>query len=938
MSNFLAIATVTATLKEILLRGVQNDVPGSNITTERPDNITNGMADPRVNIYLYQVTPNAALRNMDLPTRDRRGQLVQCPRAALDLHYLLTVYGEESSLVPQRLLGSVVRTLHEQPILARELIEEVKSSPEYKFLATSNLANEVELVKFTPTSISLEELSKLWSVFFQIPYALSTSYQATVVLIESEKSTSPALPILERKLFVQPFRNPVIDKIIAEEEFGNRDKINTPILYNSKVLILGKNLSSRATRIQLLGAEVEPQAVSDTRLDLDLTQMPNSESFRSGVKAVQVVHRIPKKDDPTEFLPFGFESNVGAFVLQPKIEGDITYTVLENQPASAKSQIVVEGIQPIVGKRQRGILILSQIPISDDVDPKTFTFAAEERPVEEGGPDDTDTLIFRIKEQIPNGTYLIRIQVDGAESPLVFKDGAFTGPILTIGQPSPPEQFTLTLKTVGSGGVAVQPPGDTFDADTEVKLTATPEAGFAFSGWSDDLTGNQNPTTLIMDGDRTVTATFAALPPEQFSLQLNVIGLGQVEVQPPGDTFEAGTEVQLTAIPGEGFAFTGWSGGAAGTENPITVIMDADKNITANFAEIPPAEMIVHEETQTGGSSDSDTVATSNNLTAVVSHLYLAAISTKPHTTVDGLTGLGLAWTRVREQCSGRDQTGVEVWMAQGTPTGDGVVTARLSDVPPSSVIAVSRYSGVDSGDPTGEVISGNTNGPGGGCSGGTDSDSYSFNLTTTVGGAVVHASVALRNKKHTPGEGYTERSMISEGSGGDVAGLVVLDKEVPLAASIVLDGSTSGNTDWAVLGLEIRPATAVGTVAPSAAKASVFSESEPAVEARMKTIQSKSIKMSAEQKRGKIRVQAEVEIKDDKDKNVSQAAVKAVWQLPESEEFTETVTQDTDENGIAKFNIEGGDGVYLFKILDVMKSGYDFDKSDGEIEMSYAV
>ena len=65
-----------------------------------------------VNVFLYQVTPNAAWRNADLPTRRANGDLIQRPQAALDLHYLLTFYGDESLLQPQRVLGSVVRTLH----------------------------------------------------------------------------------------------------------------------------------------------------------------------------------------------------------------------------------------------------------------------------------------------------------------------------------------------------------------------------------------------------------------------------------------------------------------------------------------------------------------------------------------------------------------------------------------------------------------------------------------------------------------------------------------------------------------------------------------------------------------------------------------------------------------------------------------------------------
>jgi hypothetical protein len=92
MSNFLAIATVTAALRQTLNAVAGIDVPGAEVTTMRPDEPTN--TDARVNIYLYQVTPNAAWRNADLPTRRNDGGLVQRPQVALDLHYLLTFYGD----------------------------------------------------------------------------------------------------------------------------------------------------------------------------------------------------------------------------------------------------------------------------------------------------------------------------------------------------------------------------------------------------------------------------------------------------------------------------------------------------------------------------------------------------------------------------------------------------------------------------------------------------------------------------------------------------------------------------------------------------------------------------------------------------------------------------------------------------------------------------
>lgn len=193
MSNFLAVATVTFTLSQLIQCTITNDVSCAGVTMARPDNGT-GLPATGVNIFLYQVMPNATWRNEDLPSRRAGGELVQRPRTAIDLHYLFSFYGDETQLEPQRLLGSVIRTLHSQPVLTRKKVyEAVTCGP--ASLNTSNLYDDIETVKFTPLPLSLEELSKLWSCFFQTKYVLSVAYIGSPVLIESDEAPQTALPV-----------------------------------------------------------------------------------------------------------------------------------------------------------------------------------------------------------------------------------------------------------------------------------------------------------------------------------------------------------------------------------------------------------------------------------------------------------------------------------------------------------------------------------------------------------------------------------------------------------------------------------------------------------------------------------------------------------------------------------------------------------------------
>jgi len=300
--------------------------------------------------------------------------------------------------------------------------------------------------------------------------------------------------------------------------------------------------------------------------------------------------------------------------------------------------------------------------------------------------------------------------------------------------------------------------------------------------------------------------------PKQYTLTTSMSGNGSVDLNPAGGIYDAGTVVKLTAMPATGFEFGGWSGdlSPAGGNNPASIVMDADKNVQAIFKKISLGGPVVHEETQTGAAATSKTVTTATNLKAVDGHLYLAAISIKPKLSVSAVSGLGLNWTLVKAQCTGRNIADVEVWMAQATPggrtlSGDDVVTATLSGSAANAIIAVSRYSGADAAKPLGSVTSANTT-SNGACVGGFDTNAYLLNLTTTLDGSLLYGAATMRAKKHKPGDGYAERAEMKQGTGGDVVSLAVEDKTNPLASTAAVDGSFNGNVDWAVVALEVKP------------------------------------------------------------------------------------------------------------------------------------
>ncbi|TDC89520.1 DUF4255 domain-containing protein [Saccharopolyspora aridisoli] len=191
MSNALAIATVTQALALLIENNLRPEIDMAvSVETRKPP--AEPPTDPTITVFLYQVTPNPSMRNTGLPSRGPDGRLWTRPTAALDLNYLISAYGEETELVGQRLIGCVVRTLQELPMLPTELIEQAQQRPH---LAGSDLAASEQRVRFTPIQMDIDETSKLWGMLHQTPYSVSVTYQGSLVFVDGREEPRPSAPV-----------------------------------------------------------------------------------------------------------------------------------------------------------------------------------------------------------------------------------------------------------------------------------------------------------------------------------------------------------------------------------------------------------------------------------------------------------------------------------------------------------------------------------------------------------------------------------------------------------------------------------------------------------------------------------------------------------------------------------------------------------------------
>lgn len=394
MSNSLAIAAVTATLRNLLDSAYSSDavMAGTSVTTLPPDTARNSNTANQVNVFLYHTVPNAAWRNMDMPLQIKPGE-TGYPPLALNLYYIITAYGQNNDdILSHRLIGRAMSVLHDHAVLSPAEIEAA--------LPGSGLPQQVERLRITPATLTSEEMYKLWTAF-QTHYRISAAYQVTVVLIESALPARTPLPVLARGPrdkgissgtgLLSPF--PTLDRV----QLQNRQ----PSAELGDVLSLsGRNLDG--TNIGIIfksplwtdSVEVSPESGA-TAEELAVKIPNNPSAWPAGFYTLAVSVQRPGESyrRSTNEIPFSLAPSI---TISPKTApaGSVTFTVT---------------CSPEVRPVQRVALLLGDREIGAD----PFTVQ-------------TPTLTFLAQDLAP-GDYFIRLRVDGVDSLLVNR--ALTPPV-----------------------------------------------------------------------------------------------------------------------------------------------------------------------------------------------------------------------------------------------------------------------------------------------------------------------------------------------------------------------------------------------------------------------------------------------------------------------------------------------------------------------------
>ena len=440
MSSAFAIAAVTAVLKDLLNDGlIDHDLSATGnvkVTALPLDRIAATNADERsqINLFLYHVTPNSGWRNVGLPSRDVNGGRLTNPPLALDLHYLVTAYGAEE-FHAEALLGYAMQLLHETPMLTRQMINQtlkptlpagVSLPPGLQMLSTSDLAEQVELIKICPQTLTTEEMSRLWTAT-QARYRPTAAYQISVVLIQETKPVRSALPVLTRG----PQDQGPIAQADLTPPFPTLERIDLPknqisAQMNDQITLVGYHLAGDkgdpaqvTLRVSLTNHRLQDPILVDVpaaqRTDKSITlTIPH----QAGVFYPSGFYRLSAQVAPNGKPDEMQESNELPLLVAPRIL-NINGTIL---PASPNLPISVArtGLLPSgLGNVTLTIKCIPKVMPEQSVS----LVVGNREVVADVHTVQTDTLTFALRA-VAAGTYRLRLRVDGVDSLLVDRSDA----------------------------------------------------------------------------------------------------------------------------------------------------------------------------------------------------------------------------------------------------------------------------------------------------------------------------------------------------------------------------------------------------------------------------------------------------------------------------------------------------------------------------------
>ncbi|MFZ1470895.1 MAG: DUF4255 domain-containing protein [Paracoccaceae bacterium] len=418
MSNPLAISAVSAAFLRRLLSAANAAVPSAKVRLGAPTAKLAEDALPLVNLHLYRVEPNTAHSNDHMPTRAATGQLRGPSKLALNLHYVVSFYGNHDKFESDLMLGQVMLALEHEPLLSKTTIRDAIADNDD--LEDSDLQAALARLRVTRQLMTIDDFSKVWSIFYQVPYAVSLSYEVSHVVIETADTSPVPAPVARPGLWISPVSALRLD--VAGASPGSP----LPPVWGGVLHVEGRGLGQPGLALQVDGAALVMDGVgqSDATLSVPLVAATfGGADLGIGVHRLQAIAAPVSTGQPAHLRA---RSNALAFAVSPAIA--IGAVVAPPGGPTATGTVSV-GFTPAIRSDQAVRLLLDA---RDPAAPAQVILPGRD-PVM-GGPD-AASVSFAFAA-VPRGTYLVRADVDGLLSPVTL-DSAGGSP--TSGQIIGPE-------------------------------------------------------------------------------------------------------------------------------------------------------------------------------------------------------------------------------------------------------------------------------------------------------------------------------------------------------------------------------------------------------------------------------------------------------------------------------------------------------------------
>lgn len=161
-----------------------------------------------------------------------------------------------------------------------------------------------------------------------------------------------------------------------------------------------------------------------------------------------------------------------------------------------------------------------------------------------------------------------------------FTHSAISDPLALTIVPS----FSLTAVVLNGGGgqISLDPPGWTYQTNTTVTVTAIPDPGWTFMGWSGDVDGTDLTNSVVMNGPKFVQAAFGT------TITTTIAGNGSINLKPALPIYEYGSSVVLTAVPASSNYFVAWGNAVSGSAAATGYwVVQTNPTFSALFAPLP---------------------------------------------------------------------------------------------------------------------------------------------------------------------------------------------------------------------------------------------------------------------------------------------------------------------------------------------------------------